>query len=279
MKKIKSAIDCLGSIKEKVKKSSLVFLFLDYDGTLTEIKSRPEEAIPGSGLKNLLNNPADNKFVITIISGRSLENLKKTIKDIESRGINLVGSHGSEIQHTGQDLTVENSRDYRQEEKQAMDVVKRLIIPRAEKIKNILIEEKPVSLAIHYRNIPEAELKKIEQLLDYIDGLKKRYDFRYMALKKLIEIMPSDLNKGIAISRITGRYKKPGMDPEKNLTICIGDDVTDEDLFLANRSGINIKVKHSPAQPADSIETEADYYLDDPEEVIYFLEKILDQPG
>jgi len=275
MEKIKSALAYLESIKKEVKKSELIFLFLDYDGTLTEIRSRPAEAIPGKDLIGLLNGLLDSRFIITIISGRSLDDLKKMIKEIKLKGINLVGSHGSEIQLANSESIIETDQGNQLEEKQAVDAVKKLVIPRARKIKNILIEEKPISLAIHYRNIPEEESIKIEELVDYIDGLKKRYDFRYMALKKLIEIMPSYLNKGMAIKKITDSSKNRDLKKGKNLVICIGDDVTDEDLFLANKSGVNIKVKHSPGQAPDSLDTEADYYLGDPGEVIYFLKNII----
>ncbi len=279
MKKPESALAYLKTIKEDVKKAGMTFLFLDYDGTLTEIRSKPEEAVPGKNLIDLLNGISDNKFTITIISGRSLENLKNIIKEVDLERINLVGSHGSEIQLASSNLTFKTGLDHIQEDKKTIDKVKGLVIPRAEQIKNIHIEEKPISLAIHYRNIPEEEQVKIEKLVDYIEGLKKSYDFRYMALKKLIEIMPSHLNKGMAINTVIDSCKTScfdiGIDMGKTLIICIGDDVTDEDLFLSNKPGVNIKVKHSPEQAPEDLDTAADYYLNDPEEVIFFLKSII----
>jgi trehalose-6-phosphatase len=53
--------------------------------------------------------------------------------------------------------------------------------------------------------------------------------------------------------------------------LCIGDDITDEDLFKKNSRGINIKVTDN----ACNIETAAEYYLKNPQDALSFLENIL----
>ncbi len=277
MKKILNALLYLKFIKEKVNKSATVFLFLDYDGTLTEIKKRPEDALPGKVLVELLNDTIDNKFIISIISGRTLTDLKGLIKEVDLNEINLIGSHGSEIQLESTKGLPEAYLNWQIPFKNSIEEIKDQVLRHAKKIKGALIEEKPVSIAIHYRNIPVGESTKIDRLTDYLDYLQKSHDFRYLVMKKVIEIMPSDLNKGKAMSRIIKSYIETGIATKKYLAICIGDDITDEDLFLANRSGVNIKVKQSPGHPSNDTDTLADYYLKDPEEVICFLKNIIDQ--
>jgi trehalose-phosphatase len=280
MKTIISALSSIDSIKKRIHKTDRVFLFLDYDGTLTEIKSRPEEALPGKDMIDFFNKFTGNKYIISIISGRSLKDLKSLLRNIRSKEINLIGSHGLEIQFADNLKESDDIQPVQLKETRQIEILKKMIIPQAEKIKNTLIEVKPASFAIHYRNVPAEEIDNVHSLIKKIDNMKKQYSFRYLNMKKVVEIMPVDIDKGKSINRI---IKASNVNNNKDhLIICIGDDVTDEDMFLTNKSGINIKVTRIPIKTFEGIsrklETEADYYLKNPGEVICFLKRITGHP-
>jgi trehalose-phosphatase len=86
--------------------------------------------------------------------------------------------------------------------------------------------------------------------------------------KKVLEVRPSvEWNKGKAIEWLLEIYGTPG-----KLPIFAGDDVTDEDSFRVLRrvGGISIFVGE------DKTSSAANYYLDSPEQLRYWLEKLLE---
>ncbi|MBU2565687.1 MAG: trehalose-phosphatase, partial [Candidatus Thermoplasmatota archaeon] len=77
---------------DKIKNKKLILL-LDYDGTLTPIVSRPELAVLSDDMRDVLKKIA-KRYPLAIISGRSLEDVKKLV-DVEN--IYYAGNHGFEI--------------------------------------------------------------------------------------------------------------------------------------------------------------------------------------
>ena len=59
----------------KMLKTTKLKLFLDYDGTLVPLTSRPEDAKPDEDLINLLND-LDRKFPMFLITGRSARDIQ-----------------------------------------------------------------------------------------------------------------------------------------------------------------------------------------------------------
>ena len=270
MQKLKNALEYLNKIKSVIARSEKVFLFLDYDGTLTEIKNKPEYAKPSKKLTGLINTINSSKFIISIISGRQLKDLKKILYNINLTKINLIGSHGAEIKFAGENNIIYQYDNNLLRDNDIIKNLKKKILKFAAKIENSMIEEKPFSFAFHYRNSPIKEKTKINELIDYLREQEKIYKFRYLEMKKVIEVMPAGINKGSVISKILKKYNESSRKIKNAFTICIGDDVSDEDLFTANRTGINIKVSKQP----NLTKTAATYYLKSPREVLSFLEKI-----
>src|SRR3989338_5160581 len=73
-----------------------LFLFLDYDGTLTPIRKTPAQANISAETKKVLQRLSKNPCInVAIISGRSLKYIKKIVG---LSGIIYVGNHGLEIE-------------------------------------------------------------------------------------------------------------------------------------------------------------------------------------
>jgi len=86
-------------IQARIQRAQNIFLFLDYDGTLTPIASRPELALYSYKVKKLFKKLRDlPRVYLAIISGRSLEDLRRKVG---VSGIIYVGNHGLEIENTG----------------------------------------------------------------------------------------------------------------------------------------------------------------------------------
>ena len=88
------------ALASDIRATSHTILLSDYDGTLTPIVRRPEEAILSPEVRDKLHALAENLvFSVGIISGRSLPEVKSLV-GIE--GIYYAGNHGLEIE--GPDL-------------------------------------------------------------------------------------------------------------------------------------------------------------------------------
>ena len=84
------------SFSSDIRAASHILLLSDYDGTLTPIVSRPEEAILPPEVRGKLCALAKTPtFRVGIISGRSLSEVKALV-GIE--GIYYAGNHGLEIE-------------------------------------------------------------------------------------------------------------------------------------------------------------------------------------
>jgi trehalose 6-phosphate phosphatase len=104
-----------------------------------------------------------------------------------------------------------------------------------------------------------------------VDAVAARHrELRRMDGKKVYELLPDiDWNKGKAVLWL---LETLGLGGHKTLPIYIGDDRTDEDAFRAlEKRGVAILVSEQPQVTA------ASYWLNNPEEVERFLQKITDR--
>jgi trehalose 6-phosphate phosphatase len=230
-------------------------IFLDYDGTLTPIMSRPEQAVLSDSMRTVLRALA-TKLPVAILSGRDLDDVRQRV------GIDAIvyaGSHGFDIagpRGLHRQMGTEFLPNLGVAEKELHDVLDR--IPGA------FVERKHFSIAAHYRNVKENEASKVEQAVKEVAG--RHPELRRIDGKKVYELLPNvDWDKGKAVLWLL-RTLDPG--GEKDRPIYIGDDRTDEDAFRVlelEQRGVGIVVTEYPRQSA------ASYMLKDSNEVELFL--------
>jgi trehalose-phosphatase len=245
-------------VKEQVSKAGgKVIIFLDYDGTLTPIKLNPEEATLSPDMRKIIEE-LNKKIPVTIISGRSLEEIKEFVG---VKGLIYAGNHGIEID-TGKEVFV-----YPQA-LENLQLLKGLSSKLKEgKIDGVRLEDKKFSISYHYRNVDKKDEKRAK---DFFMGVVKLWTREKKLVirkgKKVFEIRPGGWGKGDATNWIR---KKVGT---KFLPICIGDDLTDEDAFFEvnQNGGISICVTRRKRRSL------AEFYLKSPDEVKRFL-KVMEQ--
>src|SRR5512143_2929075 len=94
---MKHLFEAWNEVETQIRQAGLLFLLLDYDGTLTPIVARPEKAACPPGVKSVVEKLRDSpKALVTIISGRALEDLKGKVG---VSGITYVGNHGWEMEN------------------------------------------------------------------------------------------------------------------------------------------------------------------------------------
>jgi alpha,alpha-trehalose-phosphate synthase [UDP-forming]/trehalose-phosphatase len=229
-----------------------LFLFLDYDGTLTPIVDSPEKAVLSEKIKNIIKTLA-REIPVAIISGRALNDIMERV-GIE--GIIYAGNHGVEI-WDGEKVIVSYETDTTRHILQ--DFLERLKQVLSS-LRGVIIEDKGVTASIHYRQV---NIKNLGRLFKLFNEVAEEFKdiFRITAGKKVLEIRPlSAWNKGDAVNWLLERFG-----PER-MPIYIGDDITDEDAFhTIEGRGISIGV---------GINCNADYYLKNQSEVEKFLEEL-----
>ncbi|MCC6544967.1 MAG: bifunctional alpha,alpha-trehalose-phosphate synthase (UDP-forming)/trehalose-phosphatase [Nitrospirae bacterium] len=232
-----------------------IFVFIDYDGTLTPIVESPDKARLSDDIPPLLSR-LRMTVPVAIVSGRKLEDLKRRV-GVE--GIIYAGNHGAEI--------FDGSRTVVNQESSAdpdllKDFLERLGSALSH-LEGVVIENKGITASIHFRLVNP---KYLWELLSIFRKTAKNYEgaFRITHGKKVIEIRPGNTwNKGNAVSWIMENMGQEG------IPLYIGDDTTDEDAYRAIKDkGISISIGKN---------TEAEYYLKTQGEVKGFIRWFLEQ--
>jgi alpha,alpha-trehalase len=238
-------------------------VFLDYDGTLTPIVSRPELAVLSDRTRSILERLAARRTV-AIVSGRDRRDVENLVglKDMVyagSHGFDIAGPGGLSMQH-------DKARECLGE----LDAAQADLGRRVGGVAGVLLERKRFGLAVHYRNVADGEVPAIERGVDEV--VKRSPRLMKKGGKKVFELRPRlDWDKGKAVRWLLQALKLDGPDVRP---IFIGDDLTDEDAFreLEHR-GVGILVGRPEYR------TFARHVLRDPGEVEQFLLEIAEPVG
>jgi trehalose-phosphatase len=248
-----SALDHLTEIVPQARDRRLA-IFLDYDGTLTPIVSRPEQATLSKSTRQALRELAD-LVPVAILSGRDLDDVQRLV-DIDrivyagSHGFDIAGPRGLRKQVATEFLSI-------------LDLAEKELKEKLAGISGALVERKRFSIAAHYRNVARSDVTKVEQAVNKVAA--HHGELRKINNKKVYELQPNiDWNKGKAVLWLLQALELDGVFP-----IYIGDDLTDEDAFRAlEERGAGIVVGKQPRVTA------ARYALKDPVEVERFLREL-----
>jgi trehalose-phosphatase len=245
------------NIQVRIQQAQNLFLFLDYDGTLTPIVSRPELALCPSEVRRHLEKLRDLPGVsLAIISGRSIEDVREKVG---VSGIVYVGNHGLEIENpAGRHKKLLVSARKKELKRIAQNLQNSL-----KKIPGILFEDKGPILSVHYRNAPQKFFTQVPQIVEAeLQRWRKRW--KMASGKRVLEIRPNiNFNKGKAVKEILKTFPSPQL-----LPIYLGDDQTDEEAFrVLKGQGISVFVG------IGELSGEADFFLQNPDEVQEFLSR------
>jgi len=208
-------------------------LFLDLDGTLLEFAENPGSVTVPEGLRETLGRLAGAlRGAIAFISGRTLADLDRLLGPGE---FPLAAVHGLQRRDAAGRLTSEVT------DARALELVHHRLAGIAASHPGTILENKGVTLALHYRRCPEVE----QTLLDEVEAILGdcSSELRLMRGSMVLEIRPEQGDKGRAIGQFMGEAPFQGRTP-----VFVGDDVTDEDGFRTVNAlgGISIKVGDGP---------------------------------
>jgi trehalose 6-phosphate phosphatase len=252
-----SALTALPQILGRTGKGR-VALFLDYDGVLTPIVRRPEEAVLSEGMRRTVEELAV-LCPVAVVSGRDLADVRILV-GVDS--VIYAGSHGFDILGAqGRHMEFQQGKDYlpdlAEAEKKLQDSL--------QDIPGSRVERKKFAIAVHFREVRPDDVPRVEQIVEEVRRNLPR--LRTSGGKKVIELRPDiDWDKGKAVNWL---LESLGLDRPDILPLYLGDDLTDEDAFRELRSrGIGILVRDEDRP------TLAHFTLENPEEVRTFLQEL-----
>lgn len=207
-------------------------LFLDVDGTLLDLAPAPDLVhVPASLVDDLrvLHGMLDG--ALALISGRRIETLDGFFHPLQ---LPAIGLHGLQRRAAGGGHPPPD----------ALPVVLAAARDLAAKFPGSLVEDKGITIALHWRNAPAAE----EAFREYASSaLIDLPGYCLQPGHDVLELRPDGHDKGSAIASL---LETPAF--RDRMPVFIGDDLTDEFGFdvVNARHGISVLVGARPASAA-----------------------------
>ncbi|MEQ8268437.1 MAG: trehalose-phosphatase [Parvibaculum sp.] len=207
-------------------------LFLDFDGTLTELAPTPDAVRLDADMPLVLSSLMENLGgALALISGRPLAELDRFT------GLVLPGAgvHGLELREHP-DATPHPPADAA-----GIVLIERALARMVREDPRLVLEQKPGAVALHYRRAPEREAECRSAMAEAVAATT---GLHVIEGKMVLEAKPGHVNKGYAIENL---MKVPPF--AGRLPVFAGDDRTDEDGFAVVRAqnGVTIKIGTGPS--------------------------------
>ena len=136
-----------------------LMVLLDYDGTLSPIAPRPEDAVLPEAMRPVLNE-LSKRWSTAVISGRALADVRDMVGVDD---IVYAGNHGLEIEGpTGTGISRSLGESYVQDVAQASAELQSAL----GSVEGALVEDKQFSLSVHYRLVASADNRQVEAAVD-----------------------------------------------------------------------------------------------------------------
>lgn len=206
-------------------------LFLDYDGTLVEIAPTPAQAVPDPELVHVLTALQDRlDGALAIVTGRPIADIDGFLHPLR---LTVAALHGLAVRR-GDGRVVAPSQLAA-----ALDPVREAFSSFAVDHPGTQVEDKGLSVALHYRGAPSAAAAA-EQLAGAVAAEGK---LKVQRGKMVVELLPAGTDKGTAIAAFMAEPPFASRRP-----VFVGDDVTDEAGFTSvnGQGGLSVRIGSGP---------------------------------
>lgn len=233
------------------KREEETMLFLDFDGTLAEIRDTPGEVFLDKNQWMILEH-LTTRHSLFVLSGRSFNDIQKRVP---STLTGISGDHGA-VRLFGRELFVISEA---QSVKKLVKTLSAAFSPLKAEFPKMFLEPKDYSVSVHYRNLPD---NAITDLYNYISDIKRQID-PYDELietkgKSVWEFRHPEARKEKALEWFIEKKKERQPSLLRERTIFIGDDLTDWNsiLWAGNSGGKGIWVGNNYPYPTNNYQPE-----------------------
>jgi trehalose 6-phosphate phosphatase len=233
-------------------RASRAGVFLDFDGTLSEIVAHPDQARAAPDAGVALSTLVPRYAVVAVITGRRAEEVAALLG---TQGVRYEGVYG--MQGAAPDLAM-------------------ALAPRVERAAEVepsaWVEDKGASLTVHYRQAPDPVTAR-SRLLTSLRPLAAEFGLEVAEGKMVLELVPVDRpRKGGAVERIAGEL-------DLQAVLFAGDDLADLDAFatldaLRERGGLAVKVAVRGNETPPPLLEAADLVVDGPGGTVKLLREL-----
>lgn len=219
----------------------------DFDGTLSPIVARPEDAVPKAAALAALKALLELGVAVAVVSGRSRAALAEALP---LPGLVLLGDYGLE-EPSAADL-------------QALRAFNEAAAARIAGRAGVVLERKPGSTSVHYRDNPPAG----ETLLRELAPLAAAQGLRAGAGRMVVEVRPPGADKGAALARLVERLRPAAV-------AFAGDDEGDRSAFeVAARQPRHLVVGVTSAESRPDLFQACDAVVGGPDGWVAVLEEL-----
>jgi trehalose 6-phosphate synthase/phosphatase len=202
-------------------KAPKLVLVLDYDGTLVSFTRSPRTASPDPELVELLQAISQRpNTTVHVVSGRSRESLEAFLGEFD---LGLHAEHGLWSRMRRGDAwkaRVELPPSW-------MEAVRPLMKAVVRRTNGAFLEEKSGALAFHYRSTePQLSQRRAAELRAALEKHPLASAYEVLDGARVLEVRQRGMHKGVVVPSLLEGNAGAAV-------IAIGDDRTDEDLFLA----------------------------------------------
>lgn len=204
-------------------------IFTDFDGTLVELAETPDAIeVADTLLEELRHAMRELDSAFAVLTGREIADIDKYLAPLH---LPVAGAHGTQRRRADGVLEAIDPAIIRGAEAIAQSV-QPLILANPD----LLLEKKEGAVALHYRQAPELEAA-VRSAME--EAVRDTAGFGLVPGKMVLEARPLGVSKGEALRAFMREEPFIGRTP-----IFIGDDVTDEDGFIAAQDlgGVGIKL-------------------------------------
>jgi len=248
--------ECRKELADRLGTVPRLLVATDFDGTLSPICARPDEArLPEETRSSLAALSGHPGVRVAVLSGRELGDVARLV-DLPK--VVFAGNHGLEIKGGGMDYLEPQALAARP----VLDAAAVFLTEQLGPVPGSFVEHKGLTLSLHFRQTTPEEWPRVEAAV-------VRCADRYPALRvhrgKMVAEFRPDVawNKGFALKRLLKGLGLPAA-----AALYMGDDTTDEDAFaVLNGLGTSLHVSQDPESP-----TRARYRLRDPADTAEFLD-------
>ncbi|HEV7291909.1 MAG TPA: trehalose-phosphatase [Devosia sp.] len=204
-------------------------VFTDFDGTLVELASTPDGIeVPESLPQQLERAARELDSALAVITGREIADIDKYLAPLQ---LPIAGAHGTQRRRADGHLETIDPAALA-----GAHAIAEAMAPLVMAHPELLMETKEGAVAVHFRQAPELE-NAVRIAMQ--EAAQDHPDFTLVPGKMVLEARPTAASKGTALRAFMQEEPFLGRTP-----IFIGDDVTDEDGFIAAQElgGVGIKL-------------------------------------
>lgn len=244
-------------------------IFLDFDGTLSQIALVPSAARPIDGARRVVSLLTERFAVVSIVSGRSAGDLVGWFPDAEIWGV-----HGAETVSGGKVVLSPRAEPYRPLMRRVFQEAERRIEDLG--IDGVLVEDKTTMVNLHFRAADDVE--RARALLDGIaHNLASEHGLHRAAGRLTFELRPPEDFSKEDVVLVRARESKV------DAVLFAGDDMVDlpafEALDILKRSGVaTARVAVASREAPRELIERADIVVSGPEGMVELLESLVSEP-